>query len=141
HLRVEKTGEHDLGQEPGGPPRTQGVGDGAGGAQDPDESLLSGLLERHNNRHGTDFTEKDFAKPFQKTIEAPGVRQAAVANDNVDNFGVVFDEKLEDNMAEHIDTIANLGKQYFAPDKSFKHSLNRSARAAAWRMIRAQEGV
>ena len=141
HLRVEKTGEHDLGLSPEGPALTQGFGDGAGSAQEPEKSLLSELIEKFNERHGTDFTEKDIAKPYQETTDDPKVRQAAVANDNVDNFGVVFDQVFEDKMAEHIDTIASLGTQYFAADKSFKHSLNRSARSAAWRMIRAQEGV
>ena len=42
-------------------------------------------------------------------------------------------------MADHIDTIADMGRQYFGPDKGFKQSLNRSARSAAWRMIRRQE--
>jgi type I restriction enzyme, R subunit len=141
HLRVEKTGEHDLGLTPEGPALTQGFGDGAGSAQEPEKSLLSELIEKFNERHGTDFTEDDFARPYYETADDPRVRQAAVANENVDNFGVVFDEVFEDKMAEHIDTIANLGDQYFASDKSFKHALNRSARSAAWRMIRSQEGV
>jgi type I restriction enzyme R subunit len=44
-------------------------------------------------------------------------------------------------MADHIDSIADLGRHYFAPDRSFRSALNRSARSAAWRMIRDQEGV
>ncbi len=44
-------------------------------------------------------------------------------------------------MADHIDTIAGLGRQYFGPDKGFKSSLDRSARKAAWRMIRREEGL
>ncbi|NUV74642.1 hypothetical protein G6W56_10780 [Streptomyces fungicidicus] len=44
-------------------------------------------------------------------------------------------------MADHIGTIAGMGRQYFGPDKGFKSSLDRSARKAAWRMIRREEGL
>jgi type I restriction enzyme R subunit len=74
-------------------------------------------------------------------MEDPKVRLAAVANNDPDNFGVVFDDVFEDKMADHIDTVAGLGRQYFGPDKNFKSSLNRSARRAAWRMIRREEGI
>lgn len=33
-----------------------------------------------------------------------------------------------DKMADHIDTIAGMGRQYFGPDKGFKSILDRSAR-------------
>jgi type I restriction enzyme, R subunit len=98
HLRVEKTGEHDLGLSPEGPALAQGFGDGAGSAQEPEKSLLSELIDKFNERHGTDFTDQDFARPYQETTDDPKVRQAAVANDNVDNFGVVFDAVFENKM-------------------------------------------
>ncbi len=141
HLRVELTGEHDLGLVPEGAAVLPGFGDGSGGAKEPEKSLLSELIERFNAKFGTDFTEQDFVRPFNEVIADPRVRQAAVANNNPENFGIVFDEHFEDKMAEHIDTIADLGRQYFGPDKSFKSSLNKSARNAAWRLIRQQEGV
>lgn len=58
-----------------------------------------------------------------------------------ENFGLVFDNVFADKMADHIDTIAGLGRQYFGPDKGFKSSLDRSARKAAWRMIRREAGL
>ncbi len=86
HLRVVKTGEHDLGLEPEGPALTQGFGDGAGSAQEPEKSLLSELIDKFNERHGIDFTEDDFARPYYETADDPRVRQAAVANENVDKL-------------------------------------------------------
>ncbi len=68
------------------------------------------------------------------------MRLAAVANDE-ENFGHVFDPVFEDKMMDHFDTVADLGRQYFGPQQDFRSSLNRSARSAAWRMIRRQEGV
>lgn len=141
HLRVEKTGEHDLGLMPEGTAELPGFGDGTGAGKDQDKSLLSELIERFNDRHGTTFTEEDVARPFNETVEDEKVRQAAIVN-NEENFGAVFDDVFEDKMADHIDTIAGLGDQYFSSrDRTFKESLNRSARSAAWRLIRKQEGI
>ncbi|GAA4889151.1 type I restriction endonuclease subunit R [Saccharopolyspora cebuensis] len=141
HLRVERTGEHDLSLSPEGPAMMPGFGDGSGAGKDRDTSLLSELIDRFNDKHGTEFTEADVAKPFQETVDDPKVRLAAVANNDEDNFGIVFDDVFEDKMMDHIDTIADLGRQYFGPEKAFKDSLNRSARSAAWRLIRKQEGI
>ena len=69
------------------------------------------------------------------------VRQAAVVNDE-DNFGKVFDDVFQEKLGDHFDTIAGLGRRYFDPaDRGFKSNLDRSARRAAWRMIRREEGV
>ena len=65
---------------------------------------------------------------------------AALVNDE-ENFGVVFDKKFEENMMDHVSTIDTLGKRYFGTDRDFKSNLDRSARRAAWRMIRREEGL
>ncbi|WP_333733127.1 type I restriction endonuclease subunit R [Streptomyces sp. IBSBF 3010] len=140
HLRVEKTGEYDVSLSPDGPAELPGFGDGTGGAAEPEKSLLSELIEAFNAKFGTEFTEDDVRAPFKKTTEDPKVRAAAVVNDEA-NFGKVFDRAFADNMADHIETTAGIGRQYFGPDKSFRSSLDRSARRAAWRMIRRDEGV
>ncbi|MFE6101791.1 type I restriction endonuclease subunit R [Streptomyces laurentii] len=140
HLRVEKTGEHDVSLSPEGPATMPGFGDGTGGAKDAEKSLLSELIEKFNAKFGTNFTEQDVIRPFEEAKADPKVRKAAVANDE-QNFGKVFDRVFADKMADHIDSIAGLGRQYFGPDRNFKSSLDRSARRAAWRMIRREEGV
>jgi type I restriction enzyme R subunit len=140
HMRVEKTGEHDVSLVAEGPTVMKGFGDGSGGAKEPEKSLLSELIDRFNEKYGTEFTEQDVIKPFNEAVADPKVRLAAVANDE-ENFGHVFDPVFEDKMMDHFDTIADLGRQYFDPQQNFRSSLNRSARSAAWRMIRRQEGV
>ncbi|MEV6794440.1 type I restriction endonuclease [Streptomyces sp. NPDC051320] len=140
HLRVEKTGEVDISLSPEGATELPGFGEGAGGAVEAEKSLLSELIEQFNAKFGTDFTEEDVRKPFKKTTDDPKVRAAAVVNDEA-NFGKVFDRAFADNMADHIETTAGIGRQYFGPDKSFRSNLDRSARRAAWRMIRRDEGV
>jgi type I restriction enzyme R subunit len=139
-MRVEKTGEHDVSLVAEGPTVMKGFGDGSGGAKEPEKSLLSELIDRFNEKYGTEFTEQDVIKPFNEAVADPKVRLAAVANDE-ENFGHVFDPVFEDKMMDHFDTIADLGRQYFDPQQNFRSSLNRSARSAAWRMIRRQEGV
>lgn len=141
HLRVEKTGEHDKSLTAEGPAELKGFGEGAGGAAEAEKSLLSELIEKFNAKFGTDFTEQDVIQPFNEAKADQKVRLAAVANDDVENFGKVFDRVFADKMADHIDTIAGMGRQYFGPDKAFKSSLDRSARRAAWRMIRREENV
>ncbi|GAB2442909.1 hypothetical protein GCM10027162_42130 [Streptomyces incanus] len=42
---------------------------------------------------------------------------------------------------DHVSTIDTLGKRYFGADREFKSTLDRSARRAAWRMIRSEEGL
>ncbi|MEV8564922.1 type I restriction endonuclease [Streptomyces sp. NPDC051322] len=140
HLRVEKTGEVDISLSPEGAAELRGFGEGAGGAAEAEKSLLSELIDQFNAKFGTDFTEEDVQKPFNKTKEDPKVRAAAVVNDEA-NFGKVWDRAFADNMADHIETTAGIGRQYFGPDKSFRSNLDRSARRAAWRMIRREEDV
>ncbi|MFJ3435181.1 type I restriction endonuclease subunit R [Streptomyces cyaneofuscatus] len=140
HLRVEKTGEHDVSLSPEGAAELKGFGDDTGGAAEAEKSLLSELIDQFNAKFGTDFTEEDVRKPFNEAMAEGKVRAAAVVNDE-NNFGKVFDRVFADKMADHIETTAGMGRQYFGPDKSFRSNLDRSARRAAWRMIRRDEGV
>ena len=49
----------------------------------------------------------------------------------------VFEEKP----ADHIDSVAGRGDRYFGSDKGVKSNLDRTARRAAWRMIRHEVGL
>jgi type I restriction enzyme, R subunit len=140
HLRVQKTGEHDVSLSPDGAATIPGFGEGPGGAKEAEKSLLSELIEKFNAKFGTEFTEQDVIRPLEEAMAEAKVRAAAVANDE-DNFGKVFDKVFADKMSEHMESVAGLGRQYFGPDRTFKSSLDRSARRAAWRMIRRDEGV
>ncbi|CAN3982855.1 type I restriction endonuclease subunit R [Kitasatospora purpeofusca] len=142
HMRVEKTGEHDISLSPEGPALMPGFGDGAGGAKEPEKSLLSEMIDRFNEKFGTDFTEQDVIKPFEEAVADPKVRLAAVANTDEENFGLVFDKVFAEKMDDHFDTLGTLRDRYYdSSDKSFQRQLNRSARSAAWRLIQQQEGV
>ncbi|MFD0857218.1 type I restriction endonuclease subunit R, partial [Actinomadura adrarensis] len=140
HMRVEKTGEHDLSLAPEGATVVKGFGDGVGGAAEPEKSPLTELIEKFNAKFGTEFTEEDIIQPFEEAMAEPRVKQAAVANNDQENFGVVFDKVFEEKMMDHVDTIATLGEKYFGSDPEFKSSLNSRARRAAWQLLREQAG-
>ncbi len=140
HMRVEQTGEHDLSLSAEGATTLQGFGDGSGGAKEKEKSLLSELIDKFNEKFGTEFTEQDVIRPFEEAKADPKVRAAAVVNDE-NNFGVVFDGVFEEKMADHFDSVTSLSNRYFGSDKGFKSNLDRTARRAAWRMIRQEEGL
>ncbi|WP_324194606.1 type I restriction endonuclease subunit R [Nocardia terpenica] len=142
HLRLEQTGEHDLGLAPTGAQELPGFGDGTGPAKEPEKSLLSELVERFNERHGTEFSDEHLAKPFNATVDDERVQQAALGNKNSEDFGVVFDKVFEQKMVDHFDTLNDLGARYFAQrDNEFKKDLDRQARTAAFRLIRHRHGL
>ncbi|BCL16047.1 type I restriction endonuclease subunit R [Micromonospora sagamiensis] len=140
HLRVQKTGEHDVSLGPAGAAEMKGFGDGSAHPREPEKSLLSELVAKFNARYGTSFTDEDVVKPLDEAMADPKVRAAAVVNDE-ENFGYVFEPVFEEKMLDHFDSVADLSRRYFGPDRDFRSSLNRSARSAAWRIIREQEGV
>ncbi|MEN8649072.1 type I restriction endonuclease [Streptomyces sp. 21So2-11] len=141
HLKVEEAGEYDVSLASEGPALMKGIGDGSGGAKEQEQSFLSALIERFNDKFGTGLTEQDVLPAFEETVADQRVRQAAVANDSEEAFGHVFEPVFEEKMMDHVTLTADVGRQYFGPQPDFRSSLNRSARSAAWRMIRRDEGL
>ncbi|QYC39085.1 Type-1 restriction enzyme R protein [Nonomuraea coxensis DSM 45129] len=141
HVKTEKTGEHDLGLTPEGASVLKGFGDGSGRSKEEEKSLLSELIEKFNEKFGTSFTERDMIVPFNEAVADHEVRQAAVANVDPDNFGHVFNKVFEEKVADHVDNLKTLGDRFFDKDPTFKVALTKTARRAAWRLIREQEGL
>ncbi|MEU6036047.1 DEAD/DEAH box helicase family protein [Actinomadura sp. NPDC047616] len=143
HLRVEKTGEHDVSLSPDDEKtELKSFGDGSGGAKEPEKSPLSEIIERFNERFGTQWTEQDVIKPFEEAAADERVKLAAVATPDPEAFAPVFDEVFKDKMAEHFDSQAELGRRYFdRNDDDFRSRLNSEMRRAAWNMIRRNAGL
>ncbi len=142
YLRVQKMGESDIRLAPEGAQTLPGFGDGAGGPQEPEKSLLSELISAFNDRFGTEFTEADVAKQFQEAVDDEGVQLAAVGNENPEDFQGKFAEVFEKKMVDNFATQQDLGKRYFSrSDPAFKQTLNKQLGRAAWRMIRRQNGL
>ncbi len=100
HLRVTRTGEHDLSLEKGaGVLRTFGEGE-PGGYEDL-LAPLSELIERLNERFGAELSEADHLHLEgigADMVASAEVQQQAAANTR-ENFGIEFDKRFTDAVA------------------------------------------
>ncbi len=136
HLRITKTGEHDLALEPEGEQMLPGFsGDGAGAQNEPPRVSLAELIEQLNERFGSNLGEHDIVRGSAEAAMAePQVRAAAFANDE-ENFGHVFDEVFEDKLYERIENDTKAVQQ-FADDQDFNAELKSIARRYAYETLR-----
>lgn len=144
HLRVSKTGEHDVGLEPEGEQVLLGFTDGSGGiVRDPKTALLSELIEDFNNRYGLGLSEADIVMIEERITAAasdPVLEQAAVASRNEGDFEMPFAKRFPDIMVERAEADTKFTEKYFS-DSEFQGRLTREARKAAYRMIRRRHNL
>ncbi|WP_030144302.1 type I restriction endonuclease subunit R [Glycomyces sp. NRRL B-16210] len=143
HLRIERSGEHDLRLAPGGAVVLPGFGDGTGRPRDEEERTpLQDVVEKFNAKWGTSFTEEDFRPAWEASLADPGLQMAAAANDDVENFQEKFEEVFERNMINHFETAQDLSDRYFdSSDPRFRQEFHREGARAAWRILRRTNGV
>jgi type I restriction enzyme R subunit len=144
HLRVSKTGEHDVGLEPDGEQLLPGFDDGGSGiARDPKTALLSELIEDFNNRYGLGLSDADklmYEERVTAAIEDPDLQQAAIASRNEGDFEMPFNKRFQDIMVERAEADTKFTEKYFS-DSEFQSRLTREARKAAYRMIRRRHNL
>jgi type I restriction enzyme R subunit len=144
HLRVAKTGEHDMTLEPEGAQLLPGFdASGAGIAKDPDKALLSEIIEEFNQRYGYGMSEADrlkFEERIVAAVEDPDLEQAAVASRNEGDFELPFNTRFRDIMVERAEADTKFTEKFFS-DNEFQGRLTREARRAAYRMIRRRHGL
>ncbi len=144
HLRVSKTGEHDVGLEPEGEQLLPGFDDGSVGiARDPKTALLSELIEDFNNRYGLGLSEADklmYEERVTAAIDDPDLQQAAIASRNEGDFEMPFNKRFQDIMVERAEADTKFTEKYFS-DSEFQSRLTREARKAAYRMIRRRHNL
>ena len=100
HLRVKKTGEHDLSLEQGGGV-LHAFGEGGPGGYEELLAPLSELIDRLNERFGADLSEADrlHLEGIGADMAAdPEVQQQAAVN-TAENFGIEFDKRFTDAVA------------------------------------------
>ncbi|WP_033439456.1 type I restriction endonuclease subunit R [Saccharothrix sp. NRRL B-16314] len=136
HLRIGKTGEHDLALDPEGEQVLPGfTGDGGGGQHERPVASLAELIAELNERFGSNLGESDIVRGSAEAAMAePQVRAAAFANDE-ENFGHVFDEVFEDKLYERIENDTK-AVQKFADDPQFNSELKSIARRYAYESLR-----
>ncbi|MGI5523185.1 type I restriction endonuclease subunit R [Micromonospora sp. CA-259024] len=144
HLRVGKTGDHDMSLEPEGAQLLPGFDtSGTGTAKDPDKALLSEIIEEFNERYGLGLSEADRLKYEERIVAAaedPDLQQAAVASRNEGDFELPFNARFRDIMIERAEADTKFTEKFFTDDE-FQGRLTREARRAAYRMIRRRHGL
>jgi type I restriction enzyme, R subunit len=144
HLRVSKSGEHDMTLEPEGAQLLPGFdATGAGIAKDPDKALLSEIIEDFNQRYGMGLSEADKLMLEERIVAAaqdPELEEAGVASRNEGDFELPFAARFREIMVERAEADTKFTEKFFA-DNEFSGRLTREARRAAYRMIRRKHGL
>ncbi|MGH3516948.1 MAG: type I restriction endonuclease subunit R, partial [Haloechinothrix sp.] len=137
HLRISKTGEHDVSLSPEGEQMLPGfTGDGAGARNEPPKTSLSELIADLNERFGVNLGEHDLVQgPADAAIAADPMMKAAALNNSLENFGHVFDGPFEEKMIERIEDNTK-AFQKFADDQEFNAELKSIARRYAYESLR-----
>ena len=143
HLRVSKTGEHDASLDAEGEQMLPGfLGGGAGPQNDPDKLALSELIEELNDRFGLGLGEADkiwYEQQIVAMTEEPTMEAAALVNDE-DNFGVVFDKRIESVILSRHDDNGKLMQRYL-DDDMLRQRMNQLGRSQAYKLIRRKHGL
>ncbi|NJC71239.1 type I restriction endonuclease subunit R [Planosporangium thailandense] len=143
HLRISKTGEHDVSLTPEGEQVLPGfTGGGTGSQHEPEKVPLSQLIEEFNNHFGVGLGDADKIWVEQQIAAAAedGTLQAAALVNDESNFGVVFDKRFEDIVISRHDDNGKLMQRYL-DDKTLQSQLKQFARRQAYQMIRRQKGL
>src|SRR5690606_20301417 len=144
HLRVTKTGEHDLSLASEGEHELHGFADTPGaGTDEPETVLLTAHIAAFNERFGQGLSDADrlmVEERLAAVMDHPDVQLAAVANSDEEAFAHVFNPVMEDAMLERAEANSKFTDRYFGDDE-FRSSLDNSMRRAAFRLLRRQHGV
>ena len=144
HLRVARTGQHDMALDPEGAQVLPGFDESGGGvAKDPEKALLSELIDEFNERFGLGLSEADrlqYEERIVAAVEDPDMQEAAVASRNEGDFELPFDSRFRDIMIERAEADTKFTEKFFT-DAEFSGRLTREARRAAYRMIRRRHGL
>ncbi|MEV6491846.1 type I restriction endonuclease subunit R, partial [Actinoplanes sp. NPDC051633] len=143
HLRVSKTGDHDASLDADGEQMLPGyLGGGAGPQNDPDKLALSELIQELNDRFGLGLGEADkiwYEQQIVAMTEEPTMEAAALVNDE-DNFGVVFDKRIESVILSRHDDNGKLMQRYL-DDDMLRQRMNQLGRSQAYKLIRRKHGL
>ncbi|MEE2038758.1 type I restriction endonuclease [Nocardiopsis sp. CT-R113] len=142
HLKMFRTGEHDLKLSPEGDQELPGFSDGAGGAYDPKKELLSELIELFNEHFGHDLNEADrlmMEERFQTVVDNPDVEMAAVRNDE-EAFRHAFEPAMKDAVMDRYESGVEFTERYIG-EPDFQSSINRAMSRAAYRLLRQRNGL
>ncbi|HEY9473422.1 MAG TPA: DEAD/DEAH box helicase family protein, partial [Mycobacteriales bacterium] len=144
HLRVARTGDHDIRLEPDGAQMLPGFDRSAAGlVPDPARALLSEIIAAFNERYGLGLSDADrlmYEERIAAAAEDPHLEQVAVASRNEGDFELPFDQRFRDIMVDRAEADTKFTERFFS-DPTFQSQLTREARRAAYRMIRRRHNL
>lgn len=88
----------------------------------PDDALLSEIIKKLNERHGTNFSPEDrvfFDGLVEKLASQPEVQQAAVAN-HAASFRLAMTDRFEGGVIDQLDTAQAITKEFLDNDEFAK---------------------
>ncbi|WP_226873763.1 type I restriction endonuclease subunit R [Microbispora sitophila] len=144
HLRISKTGEHDvsLAPVPGGEVTLPGPSGGSSAAAEPEMTSLHALIAAVNDKYGLGLSEADqiwVEQQFQEAVADESLKVAALVNDEA-NFGEVFADHLEKVVVDRHTGNTNLVQRFF-DDTLFRSRITELGRKQVYRMIRESNDI
>ncbi|MFC0866223.1 hypothetical protein ACFHYQ_28390 [Sphaerimonospora cavernae] len=139
HLRISKTGEHDvsLTPVPGGEVMLPAPSGESSAAAEPEMTSLHALIAAVNDKYGLGLSEADqiwVEQQFQEAVGNESLKVAALVNDEA-NFGEVFADHLEKVVVDRHTGNTNLVQRFF-DDSLFRSRITDLGRKQVYRMIR-----
>jgi type I restriction enzyme R subunit len=140
YFRLRQIGEGSIGLGEGEVPPLKGPTD-VGTARTKDEEVeLSSLVEKLNERFGTDFTEADqlFFDQVTSTAESKDkVAEAAMAN-SFENFSSYFERVLEELFIERMDGNEEIFNRVMS-DRAFRGAAHEHIARQVWERVRQRQ--
>ena len=136
HLRIDKTGKHDLALQPSGAHLIPGFSPDGGVAREVEEKPLSEVIEELNERFGLDLSSSDQILMVQQIISLAEDEklQAVALNNDIDKFGQVADPELDNIVARNHDRNSVFVGRYF-DNPEFQAAVRDEARRRAYNLI------
>jgi type I restriction enzyme R subunit len=136
HLRIDKTGKHDLALQPSGAHLIPGFSPDRGVAREIEEKPLSEVIEELNERFGLDLSSSDQILMVQQIISLAEDEklQAVALNNDIDKFGQVADPELDNIVARNHDRNSAFVGRYF-DNPEFQAAVKDEARRRAYNLI------
>jgi type I restriction enzyme R subunit len=136
HLRIDRTGRHDLALQPSGAHLVPGFSPDGGHAREVEDKPLSEVIEELNERFGLDLRSSDQILMVQQIISLAEDEklQAVALNNDIEKFGQVADPELDNIMARNHDRNTTFVGRYF-DNPEFQAAVKQEARRRAYHLI------
>lgn len=142
YYRLQKTSEGQIKLESSSNASVSGpISVGTGMIKDT-QVPLSKLIDKLNERFGTDFSEADqlfFESVKQDALNNSNLREKAIANTK-QNFGLAFEKALEDLFIERMNQNGAISARYF-DDKQFKKLITDALLTEVYEQIRQDDRI